>query len=181
MCRPLLAAFAVTLCLSFTLPAAAQRDAGAKARGDFSFYGHSSSSHLHGAYYHAGHYSRYLTTTPTVSPQVSSMTHTAIAHHIDQTQAHLDAMKASLEAEGNTAGLDGIAKVNAHLDEARQHHATLQQLSKAETIDKAKSKETVQQLQASLDKAIVEHEKLLDTTKVGAPPNRSGATGSGNP
>lgn len=179
MFRPLVALVAVAICLSLTHPAVAQRDAGAKARGDFSFYGHSSHSHLHGAYYHAGHYSRYLTTTPMVSPQVSSMTHAAINHHISQTQAHLDAMKTSLTADGNKAGLEGVAKVNAHLDEAKQHHATLQELSKAETVDKAKSKETADKLQSSLNKAIDEHEKLLDTINVGTPPTRSAAAGGG--
>jgi hypothetical protein len=178
MFRPLAALLTAVVALSLALPAAAQRDAGAKARGDFSFYGHSSHSHLHGAYYHAGHYGRYLTSTPMVSPQVSSMTHTAIAHHIDQTQAHLDAMKTSLQAEGNKAGLEGVAKVNAHLDEAKQHHATLQELSKSETIDTAKSKATVDKLQSSLNKAIDEHEKLLDTIDVGTPPVRAAASGS---
>ncbi len=178
MFRPIAALTAVALCLSLAQPTLAQRDAGAKARGDFSFYGHSSHSHLHGAYYHAGHYGRYLTSTPMVSPQVSSMTHTAIAHHIDQTQAHLDAMKTSLQAEGNKAGLEGVAKVNAHLDEAKQHHATLQELSKSETIDKDKSKATVDKLQSSLNKAIDEHEKLLNTINVGTPPARSAASGN---
>ncbi|NDH95037.1 MAG: hypothetical protein EBZ13_11025, partial [Planctomycetia bacterium] len=63
MFRPIAALTAVALCLSLAQPTLAQRDAGAKARGDFSFYGHSSHSHLHGAYYHAGHYGRYLTST----------------------------------------------------------------------------------------------------------------------
>lgn len=178
MFRPLAALLTAVVALSLALPAAAQRDAGAKARGDFSFYGHSSHSHLYGAYNHAGHYGRYLTSTPMVSPQVSSMTNTAIAHHIDQTQAHLDAMKTSLQAEGNKAGLEGVAKVNAHLDEAKQHHATLQELSKSETIDKAKSKATVDKLQSSLNKAIDEHEKLLNTINVGTPPARSAASGN---
>ena len=173
MFRTVAALVTVAFCLSLPQPASAQRDAGAKARGDFSFYGHSSHSHLHGAYYHAGHYGRYLTTTRMVSPQVSSMTHAAIDHHISQTQAHLGALKTGLTAEGNKAGLEGVAKVNAHLDEAKQHHATLQELSKADSVDPVKSRETVDKLQSSLDKAIDEHEKLLDTIKVGTPPTRS--------
>jgi len=173
MFRPLAALVAVALCLAFAQPVLAQRDAGAKARGDFSFYGHSSHSHLYGAYHHAGHYGRYLTTTRIVSPEVSGMTHAAIDHHISQTQAHLDAMKTGLQAEGNKAGLEGVAKVNAHLDEAKQHHAELQILSKADSVDTVKSKETVDKLQSSLDKALDEHEKLLDTINVGTPPTRS--------
>lgn len=171
--RNILAAVLVAAgALLISMPASAQPDAGAKARGEFNFYGHSSHSHMHGAYHQAGHYGRYLASTQIVSPRVSTLTHTAIDHHITQTQSHLDAMKASLESEGNKAGLGSVARVNTHLAEARKHHDALKKLSKSESVDQAKSKEAVEKLQSSLDKAIDEHEKLLDTLGVGAPPAR---------
>jgi hypothetical protein len=155
-----------------TIPASAQPDAGAKARGEFNFYGHSSHSHMNGAYHQAGHYVRYLSSTQIVSPRISTMTHTAIDHHLTETERHLDAMKASLDAEGDKAGLEAVARVNAHLADARTHHAALKALSTSESADTSKRKEAAMKLQSSLDKAIDEHEKLLHTLDVGSPPAR---------
>jgi hypothetical protein len=173
MTRPF--SFALTLLALFalTVPAVAQRDAGAKARGDYFFYGHSSHSHLHGASQHTGHYGRYLESTQTVSPHVSSMTHTAIDHHINQTQAHLDALQQGLEADNNQAALKGVATVNKHLGDAREHHDTLQKLSETKPVDAAASKKVVAKLQASLDTALGELEKLLESLHLGKPPART--------
>lgn len=154
------------------VPASAQPDAGAKARGEFNFYGHSSHSHMSGAYHQAGHYGRYLSTTQIVSPRISTMTHIAIDHHLTETQRHLDAMKASLDAAGDKAALEKVARVNAHLAEARTHHTALKALSASEPVDTSKSEEATAKLQASLDKALDEHQKLLDARDVGPPPTR---------
>ena len=173
MPRPLSFALMLLGLFALTMPAVAQRNAGAKARGDYFFYGHSSHSHLHGASQHSGHYGRYLQSTQTVSPQVSSMTHASIDHHINQTQAHLDKLEQGLKANDDKEALDGIAKVNNHLSDAREHHATLQRHSEAKPIDINASKKTVGKLQLSLDKALDELEKLLESLNLGTPPSRN--------
>lgn len=159
--------------LTLTVPAFAQRSAGAKARGDYFFYGHSSHSHLHSASQHSGHYGRYLQSTQTVSPHISSLTHASIDHHINQTQAHLDALEKGLKADSDKNSLQHIAAVNKHLDDAREHHAALQKHSDAKPIDISASKDTVKKLQSSLDKSLSELENLLERLHLGKPPART--------
>lgn len=175
MKRRLFTCLAVAGCLAVSLPAIAQRDAGAKARGDYFFYGHSSHSHLHGAAHHASHYSNYLKSAPTVSPQVSGMAHTSIDHHINQTQAHLDALKKGLTADNNKDALAQAAAVDGHLDQARQHHDALKKLSDQKPIDVTASQQAVAKLQAALDHAITDLDTLLHSLNIGTPAARKTA------
>lgn len=170
--RRLFTCLAVAGCLAVSLPAIAQRDAGAKARGDYFFYGHSSHSHLHGAAHHASHYSNYLKSAPTVSPQVSGMAHTSIDHHINQTQAHLDALKKGLMVDDNKDALTQAAAVDGHLDQARQHHDALKRLSDQKPVDVIASQQAVAKLQAALDHAMTDLETLLHSLNLGTPAAR---------
>ena len=175
MKRRFFTCLAIAVCLAVTLPAVAQRDAGAKARGDYFFYGHSSHSHLHGAAHHASHYSNYLKSSPTVSPQVSGMAHTSIDHHINQTQAHLDALKKRLTTDDNKDALTQADAVDGHLDQARQHHDALKKLSDQKPIDVTASQQAVAKLQAALDHAITDLDTLLHSLNIGTPAARKTA------
>jgi hypothetical protein len=66
----------------------AQRDAGAKARGDFSFYARSGYSHMNAAHAHASHYHGYLGQASVVSPRIATLSDSTVSHHLDLAQQH---------------------------------------------------------------------------------------------
>jgi len=172
MKRHLFTCLVIAGCLAIAMPVIAQRNAGAKARGDYFFYGHSSHSHLQGAAHHTSHYSNYLKSAATISPQVSGMAHTSIDHHINQTQAHLDSLKKGLTDDNNEVALKHAAAVDGHLKQARQHHDDLKKLSSQQPIKAETSQKTAGKLRAALDDAITDLETLLHSLNLGTPAAR---------
>jgi len=154
-------------CLS-VVPAFAQRDAGAKARGDFFFYGHSSHSHLRGARSHAIHYGRYLAGSREVSPRITLMANTAITQHLVQAHQHLDAIQGEIEKSGDTESLAAMKEVNDRLDAAKKQHAALQAAMKP-GADPSVVAGQAEKLQQALDRSIESHDALLEKLKIPPP------------
>ena len=96
----------------------AQRDAGAKARGDFTFYARSGGSHINAAHAHASHYHQYLSQSQTASPRIVRMSGSAINHHIDLTQQHLEGMRDHFTETGDKKSLAAVDTIEQHLAQA---------------------------------------------------------------
>ena len=141
--------------------ALAQRDAGAKARGDLTFYARSGGSHMNAAHAHASHYHGYLGRTETISPRIVRMSGSAINHHIDHTQQHLEGLREHFEAADDKQSLAEVDAIEKHLAEAKHHHATAESKARTTPEDIASIQESVNELRVSLDKAITAYGALL--------------------
>ena len=139
----------------------AQRDAGAKARGDFTFYARSGGSHINAAHAHASHYHKYLSQSQTASPRIVRMSGSAINHHIDLTQQHLEGMRDHFTETGDKKSLAAVDTIEQHLADAKHHHATAESKARVSPEDIESMRESVDQLRVSLDKAITAYGDLL--------------------
>lgn len=158
---------AAVCCLMFSsallMPemACAQRDAGAKARGDFTFYARSGGSHMNAAHAHASHYHGYLGRTEVVHPRVVRMSGSTINHHIELTQQHLEGMREHFEESGDKESLAAVDGIEKHLADAKHHHAIAESKARTSPEDIAAIQESVAELRVSLDKAITAYGALL--------------------
>lgn len=158
---------AIACCLLFSsallMPgvASAQRDAGAKARGDFTFYARSGGSHMNAAHAHASHYHGYLGRTEVVHPRVVRMSGSTINHHIELTQQHLEGMREHFAESGDKASLAEVDAVEKHLADAKHHHAIAESKARTSPEDIAAIQESVDELRVSLTKAITAYGALL--------------------
>ena len=126
--------------------ALAQRDAGAKARGDLTFYARSGGSHMNAAHAHASNYHGYLGRTETISPRIVRMSGSAINHHIDHTQQHLEGLREHFEAADDKQSLAEVDAIEKHLAEAKHHHATAESKARTTPEDIASIQESVNEL-----------------------------------
>jgi hypothetical protein len=139
----------------------AQRDAGAKARGDFTFYARSGGSHMNAAHAHASHYHSYLGRTQAVSSRVMRMSGSTINHHLELSQQHLDALHEHFEATEDAASLAAVDEIEKQLAQAKHHHAIAESRARTSPEDIAAIQESVEQLRVSLDQAIHAYADLL--------------------
>jgi hypothetical protein len=139
----------------------AQRDAGAKARGDLTFYARSGGSHMNAAHAHASHYHGYIRRTTSVSPHVARLSGSAINHHIDLAQQHLEGMREIFESADDKESLAAIGAIEKQIAEAKHHHAIAESKARTSPEDIAALQESVDQLRVSLDKAITAYGALL--------------------
>jgi hypothetical protein len=144
-------------------PALAQRDAGAKARGDFTFYARSGGSHMNAAHAHASHYYGYLGGTHTVSPRVVRMAGSTINHHLDLTEQHLDGMREYFVSTDDAASIAAIDATRQHLADAKHYHALAESTARRSPQDIASIRGHVDQVRTSLDKATTSYGELLTT------------------
>lgn len=152
----------------------AQRDAGAKARGDLTFYARSGGSHMNAAHAHASHYHGYIRRTTSVSPRVARLSGSAINHHIDLTQQHLEGMREIFKGADDEESLAAIDAIEKQIAEAKHYHAIAESKARTSPEDIAAIQESVDQLRVSLDKAITAYGALLskhelDADEIGPP------------
>lgn len=155
-------ALAVALIALLAVTASAQRDAGAKARGDFSFYARSGYSHVNAAHAHASHYDDYLGDTSGVSPRVVRMSGSTIGHHLDLTQQNVDAMREHFVAQDDAESIATLDTIDEQLAAARKHHATAQALATGSPAEPAQARKSVQSLQDSLEQVRDLQQSILD-------------------
>ncbi len=157
--KQLLLAFALVATASGT--AFAQRDAGAKARGDFFFYARSGESHVNAAHAHASHYHGYLGQTHRVSPTIARLSGTTLTHHIDSAQQHAQAMRDYFVDQNDTEPLATVDVIDKHLAAAKVHHAAAQAHATETPSEPAQAKAAIEAVQTSLDAAKKAHEELI--------------------
>jgi hypothetical protein len=183
--RPL----AITALFALTLPtvAPAAPDAGAKARGDFNFYGHSAHTAFSSARGHVEIYQRYLNEThsiampagelaatiPMAAPAAQIAAHggvdleiareasDAIADDIERIQRHVTRMQARAKSLGDEKAVAKLAAVEKQLGVARRGHAALHEHHAGETIAPATAMDLARQVNDALRAAHSEYDMVL--------------------
>jgi hypothetical protein len=162
----LLTAALVLLC---SVPAHAQRDAGAKARGDFSFYARSGYSHMNAAHAHASHYHGYLGQTTNVSPRIATLSDSTLGHHLDLARQHSVAMREYFTTTDDAESIATLDAIDRHLVEAQQHHAAAQAAVKQSPQAPQQAQDHVGKMQDSLDQAMQGQKTLITKHDVEKP------------
>jgi len=184
-------AICLVLVLTIGLPltaqvALAQVNAGAKASGQYNFYGNSAHSSFHSARQNVGHYSQYLNSvqTPVAQPaaapsavadrpvavatpagvvdrDVAEEASDTIESHIEKLGRYLGKMRKHAEAIDDAESLKLIDDVERNLAEAKTHHEALDEHHSGEKIDAKTARQHCDKINAALAKAHAEHDKLM--------------------
>jgi len=175
--------------LALTLSAAvglAAPDAGAKARGDYNFYGHSAHHAFSSAQANVSTYQRYLSETHgvplpaavaapaplapaaaqiaergAVDPEIAREVSDAIADDIARIQRHVNRMRAQARSRGDTAALATLDDVDKQLGIARRSHAALHEHHAEDAIAPATAMSLAQKVNDALRAAHAEHDEVL--------------------
>lgn len=158
--RPLIA-LALLALVAPTNMALAQRDAGSKARGEYNFYGSGASSAMRGAQEYSTYYRNYAKTAQPVNPEVAKEAADAIGTYITKAQKHMAAMRKHAKATNDKETLTSLDSVDKHLAAAAKSHAEMHETCMKDNVDAAASMECCKTIDASLGKAIAEHDKLM--------------------
>ena len=161
--------FAVVVVVLCSASAHAQRDAGAKARGDFSFYARSGYSHVNAAHAHASHYHGYLGQTGTVSPRIATLSDATLGHHLELAQQHSAAMREYFTTTEDAESIATLEAIDRHLGEAREHHAAAQAAVKQSPQSPQQAQAHVGKLQDSLEQVMQGQKALIDKHGVEKP------------
>lgn len=161
----------VTLCslvvLAVVSVARAAPDAGAKARGEYNFYGRSVHSSLQSAHAHAQHYSTYLThvqSSPApavVDVEVAKSTGDTIGNSISMMRRNVAVMQKHANTLGDEEAFVMLDDVERNLAVAGEHHAALQTIHAAQPIDAAAAKQHVGNVNTALEKAKRGHDEVI--------------------
>jgi len=179
--------FVLTVGLSLAAQVAlAQANAGAKAGGQYNFYGSSAHSSFHSARQNVDHYSRYLSSvqTPVAQPaaapsavadrpaagvtpagvvdrEVAEEASDTIGDYIEKLGRYLGKMRKHAAAIKDTESLELIDDVERNLAEATTHHEALDEHHSGEKIDAKTAQQHCDKINAALAKAHAEHDKLM--------------------
>jgi hypothetical protein len=177
----------LTIGLSLTAQVAlAQANAGAKAGGQYNFYGSSAHSSFHSARQNVDHYSRYLSSvqTPVAQPTAASPAVVAsaatvappagvvdrevaeeasdtIGSYIEKLGRYLGKMRKHAEAIKDTESLALIDDIERNLTDAKTHHEALDEHHSGEKIDAKTAQQHCDKINAALAKAQSEQDKLM--------------------
>lgn len=190
------AAAAVVVCVGLVTAGVAAPSAGAKANGQYNFYGSSAHASFSSARSHAGNYQRYLNEThgvpvpasdsavtapsataatqvavhDSVDPEIAREASDAIADDIERIQRHVDRMQKEAQSRGDKEALAELADVEKQLGVARRGHAALHELHAEDKIPPATAMDLAQKVNAALRAAHAEHDEVM--TKIGTPAAR---------
>jgi len=177
----------LTIGLALTAQVAlAQANAGAKASGQYNFYGSSAHSSFHSARQNVDHYSQYLSSVqapvaqPAAAPsavadrpaagvtlagvvdrEVAEEASDTIGSYIEKLGRYLGKMRKHAEAIKDTESLERIDDVERNLAEAKTHHEALDEHHSGEKIDAKTAQQHCEKINAALAKAQAEHDKLM--------------------
>ena len=180
------AAVTAAMCFAaaFAAVGLAAPDAGAKARGDYNFYGHSAHHAFSSAQANVGTYQRYLNETHgvplppataaepaapaaqvtelgAVDPEIAREASDAIAADIERIQRHVNRMRAQAKSSGDTAALVKLADVDKQLGIARRSHAALHEHHAEDAIAPATAMSLAQKVNDALRAAHAEHDEVV--------------------
>lgn len=178
-------AIALAVCVAlFAHLAPAQSGAGAKARGEFNFYGRGARSAMRGARESAQSFQAYVQQTQpgppqivrevppqvvrevprqvvVVSPRIVQAASDEISDYIHKSERHLAWMRRQAEAGSDKETLASLDSIDRNLAAAKQNHRALCDCCAADTIDPAAALACCQVIDESLAKAISEHDALM--------------------
>jgi hypothetical protein len=176
----------VVCCLWSCATASAAPDAGAKARGDYSFYGHSAHTTFSSARGHVEAYQAYLgqthgvavppvgtpapalaapdvqiATHGAVDPEIAREASDAIADDIERIQRHVTRMKSRAKSVGDTDAIAMLDDVEKQLAVARRGHAALHEHHAGDSIAPATAMSLAQKVNEALRAAHAEHDEVM--------------------
>jgi hypothetical protein len=160
MIRPPTALMLLAL-VAATSTAFGQAPAGAKQRGEYNFYGSAAGSSLRGAREYAQSYREYTRTAQPVNPEVAKEAADAIGDYITKSEKHLAWMRKQAQASNDKQTLTSLDVIDKNLADAKKHHGSLCEYCAKDTVESKGSMECCQEIDASLSKAISEHDKLM--------------------
>jgi hypothetical protein len=140
----------------------AQRDAGAKARGEHSvpfWSSRSSARRISAAHEYARDFQRYVAANPKPDPAVVKEVTTQIGNHLDEAKVHLTQLKKDFA--GNKEAIAGIESLEKQLVAAFDHHKLLCECCEKEAFDKIATMECCSDLAKQLDKILTDHDELM--------------------
>lgn len=162
----------------------AQRDAGAKARGEFNFYGRGARSAMSGARDSARsfrQYMRHMQPSPAVvvrevpqpvvvvSPRIAQAAADEIGEYIFKSERHLAWMRRQAEATNDTETLASLDSIDRNLAAAKSDHAALCSCCLTDNVDPVAAMACCQTVDESLTKASSEHDTLMKRLGEGQP------------
>lgn len=165
---------AVAMCAG---TAFAQPDAGAKATGQFNFYGRGARSAMRGARESASSFREYVRSTQPggtqpqtvregpgvafVSPRITQAAADEIGDYIVKSEKHLAWMRRQAEAGKDKDTLASLDSIDRHLAAAKRNHATLCGCCLEDNVDAAAALACCQKIDEDLAQAIAEHDALM--------------------
>jgi hypothetical protein len=158
--RPLI----VLALLALVIPAStanAQRDAGSKIRGEYNFYGNSGGSAMRSAREYSSNYREYAKSAQPVNPEVAREAADSIGQYITKSQKHMASMRKHAEASKDKETLTSLDVIDKNLAAAAKSHAEMHETCLKDNVDAAASMDCCKVIDASLAKAIAEHDKLM--------------------
>jgi hypothetical protein len=150
--------------------------AGAKASGQFNFYGSSSRSALSGAREYAGNLRRYAEGGSTMeggrsaqagggmmamSPIVAKEAVDSIEHGVAKSEKYLAVARRQAEAAVDKEAVAMLDQIGTHLAEVKKCCRDLAECCEMDAIDGKRSAACCKELEAALGKAIAAHDKLV--------------------
>jgi excinuclease UvrABC helicase subunit UvrB len=146
-----------------TSTALAQRDAGSKIRGEYSFYGNSASRSMRGARETSQAYRQYVQAAPQqkVNQEVAKEAADAIGDYITKAQKHMAWMRKQAEADNDKETLTSLTSIDKNLVAAGKSHKDMHAMCLKDNVDAGGSMKCCQQVDESLAAAIAEHDKLM--------------------
>jgi hypothetical protein len=160
--RPLIA----LVLLALVVPAStanAQRDAGAKIRGEYNFHGSAGGSAMRSAREYSGYYRQYAQSAPDkkVNPEVAREAADSIGTYITKAQKHMAWMRKQAQAGNDKETLTSLDTIDKNLADAAKSHTEMHETCLKDNVDAAASMDCCKVIDASLAKAIAEHDKLM--------------------
>ncbi|NCX99443.1 MAG: hypothetical protein EBX35_12930 [Planctomycetia bacterium] len=190
MIRHTLVAFAIAF---ISQHAWAAPSAGAKASGQFNFYGSSSRSALSGAREYAGNLRRYSERGSTMdggqpaqsvgggmmsmSPIVAKEAVDSIEYGVAKSEKYLTVARRQAEAAADKEAVAVIEQIGTHLAEVKKCCRDLAECCEMDVIDGKRSASCCTELESALGKAIAAHDRLVPP----AAPAARGAAHGGMP
>jgi hypothetical protein len=146
-----------------TSNALAQRDAGAKIRGEYNFYGGSAGRSMRSARDTSQAYRQYVPTAPQqkVNQEVAKEAADAIGGYIAKAEKHMAWMRKQAEADKDQETLTSLNSIDKHLAAAAKSHKDMHEMCLETNVDATGSMKCCQQVDESLAAAIAEHDKLM--------------------
>jgi hypothetical protein len=147
----------------------AQRDAGAKARGEFGkgFWSNQRASRNMG---HARDYSRgfyrYSRDAHTIQPEVAKTESAELGRNIDAAKKELATVREEYAADKEV--LASLKVIEDHLAKVAAQHATLHAACQQDTVDRTVGMECCNVITKELEKAMAEHAALMRKLEIKA-------------
>jgi hypothetical protein len=154
-------AVVASLCL-LPAPAYAQKDAGAKARGEHSvpfWSSRSSARHLTAARDYARDFQAHVAVNPKPEPAVVKEVTKEIGNSLNEAKKHLAQLKKDFA--GNKDAVAGIDSIDKQLTTAFDHHKMLCECCEKEAFDAIATMACCKDLAAELDKILDQHDALM--------------------